>query len=145
MTFKVKFTFANNCRTLLLTKNGCKHRRKTPFGNNRLSKKKKKKICIFIFVSALITVKQNYRTCDQVLAELENKWSNFSIWGLSEAKNVRSEARISDFFWSMRSIKNPRFAWSRTLALLDQKPSLRLIKNPRFAWSKTLAALNRKP
>ena len=92
--------------------------------------KKKREVCIFIFVSALITVKQNYRTCDQVLAELENKWSNFSIWGLSEAKNVRSEARISDFFWS---------------SALDQEPSLRLIENPHFAWSKTLAALNRKP
>ena len=48
MTFKVKFTFANNCRTLLLTKNGCQHRRKTPFGNNRLSKRKGRFVSLFL-------------------------------------------------------------------------------------------------
>ena len=45
------------------------------------------------------------------------------------------------FFGVLRSIKNPRFAWSKTLTSLDRKPSLRSIANPRCARSKTLAAL----
>ena len=45
------------------------------------------------------------------------------------------------FFGVLRSIKNPRFASSKTLTSLDRKPSLRSIANPRCARSKTLAAL----
>ena len=44
------------------------------------------KICIFIFVSALITVKQNCRTCDQVLAELENIDDECDEYGIQMVK-----------------------------------------------------------
>ena len=75
---------------------------------------KKKKICIFIFVSALITVKQNYRTCDQVLAELENIDNVCDEFGIQMVKLLnlrfeRSEKRAQVIFGGVLRSKTLKF------------------------------------
>ena len=83
--FKVKFTFANNCRTLLLTKNGClKEKRLLAI----IGFQKGRFVSLFLCLlwSQLNKIAElaikfwlNWRTLTMSVTSMAYKWSNFRI------------------------------------------------------------------